>query len=112
MHVFTLTQCKCTRAGEASVTRHIRRTRRIRRAADAQLPIAVVAPALDPTPVHNRARVLISQGDGDGGNTCRKVCIIILMMHDHVLPMHDAADDSSAAGAEADLSASLKLCVY
>jgi hypothetical protein len=52
-----------------AVTRHIRRTRhgRIRRAADAQLPVAVVAPALDPTPPHNRARVVFSQGDGDGG---------------------------------------------
>ncbi len=56
--------------GMTSVTRHIRRTRRIRRAAVAQLPEGVPAPALDTTPAHNRARVSISQGDGDGGDAC------------------------------------------
>ncbi len=56
----------------ASVTRHIRRTRRIRRAADAQLPVAVAAPALDPAPASNRARVRASQGDGDGVDTWRE----------------------------------------
>jgi hypothetical protein len=52
------------------VTRHIRRTRyfQVRRAADAQLPVPVGAPALDPTPAHNRARVEVSQGDGDGAD--------------------------------------------
>ncbi len=56
----------------ASFTRQIRRSRRINRAqaADAQLPVAVVAPALDPTPADNRARVVVSQGDGDGGDAC------------------------------------------
>jgi hypothetical protein len=58
--------------GRASVTRHIRRTRRIRPAADAQLPVAVVAPALDPAPAHNRARVFLSQGDGDSGDACEE----------------------------------------
>ncbi len=51
-----------------SVTRHIRRTGRIRSAIDAQLPEEVRAPALDPAPAHNRARVERSQGDGDGGD--------------------------------------------
>jgi hypothetical protein len=55
-----------------TVTRHIRRTRRIRRAADAQLPEEVRAPALDPAPANNRARVEISQGDGDGGDACEE----------------------------------------
>jgi hypothetical protein len=54
--------------GRASVTRHIRRTGCIRRVADAQLPVFVFAPALDPAPAHNRAGVRVSQGDGDGGN--------------------------------------------
>ncbi len=58
--------------GRASVTRHIRRTRRIRPAADAQLPVVVGAPALDPAPALNRARVVITQGDGDGEETCRE----------------------------------------
>jgi hypothetical protein len=55
-----------------SVTRHIRRTRRIRRAADAQLPVAIHAPALDRAPANNRARVSPSQGDGDGGKACQE----------------------------------------
>ncbi len=63
-----------THAWRGSVTRHIRRTRRIRPAADAQLPVAVGAPALDPAPAHNRARVVRSQGDGDGrgGDACEE----------------------------------------
>ncbi len=56
----------------ASVTRHIRRTRRIRPAADAQLPVPVVAPALDPAPALDRARVEPSQGDGNGGDSCEE----------------------------------------
>ncbi len=55
----------------ASVTRHISRTRRIRPAADAQLPVAVAAPALDPASAHNCARVETSQGDGNGGEAWR-----------------------------------------
>ncbi len=44
----------------SSVTRHIRWSRRIRRAADPQLPVAVGTPALDPAPAHNRTRVVPS----------------------------------------------------
>ena len=33
---------------------------------DAQLAVAVVAPALDAAAGHDRARVRFSQGDGDG----------------------------------------------
>ncbi len=46
-----------------SITRHIHRLRRTGisradlRAADAQLPVAVRAPALDPAPTRNDARV-------------------------------------------------------
>jgi hypothetical protein len=58
--------------GRASVTRHIRRIRRIRPAADAQLPVAVGTPALDPAPAHNCANVVTSQVDGDGEETCRE----------------------------------------
>ncbi len=54
--------------GQGSVTRHIRRTHRIRRAADAQLAVDVAAPALEPAPAHYRARVQETQGDGDGGD--------------------------------------------
>ncbi len=45
--------------GRASVTGHVRRSRHgpIRRTADAQRPVGVVAPAFDPAPAHNRARV-------------------------------------------------------
>ncbi len=59
-----------THARRASVTRHIRRTRRFSPAADSQLPVVVGAPALDPAPAHNRARVVESQCDGDGGDAC------------------------------------------
>jgi hypothetical protein len=52
----------------ASVTRHIHWPSRIRRAADPQLPAFVFAPALDPASAHNRASVVVSQGDGDGGD--------------------------------------------
>jgi hypothetical protein len=73
MHLCTHIPCKCTRASEASVTRHIRRTRRIRPAADAQLPVVVPAPALDPAPAHNRACMVRSQGDGGGcGDACEQ----------------------------------------
>ncbi len=59
-------------SGRTSVTRHVHQARRIRPAADAQLPVEVGAPALDPAPAHNRARVVRSQGDGDGGDVCAK----------------------------------------
>ncbi len=61
-----------THARRGSVTRHIHRTPRTYRAADAQLPVPVVAPALDPAPAHNRARVVPSQGDGNGGDACEE----------------------------------------
>ncbi len=32
--------------------------------------VAVVAPALDPAPDRDRARVVIPRGYGDGGETC------------------------------------------
>ncbi len=44
--------------------------RRIRPAADAQLPVVVVTPALDQAPAQYRARVGLSKSDGDGGNAC------------------------------------------
>ena len=49
-------------------TGHIRRAVLIRRAPDAQLAVAVPAPALDPAARHYRARVDTPQGDGDGGD--------------------------------------------
>ncbi len=54
--------------GGASITRHIRRPRRIRRASDAQKPDRVPAPALDPALAHNRAGVIMSQGDVESGD--------------------------------------------
>jgi hypothetical protein len=41
------------------------------RAPDAQLAVAVVAPALDPATLLDRARVVVPQGDSDGGDACR-----------------------------------------
>jgi hypothetical protein len=56
----------CWKTGRASVTRHIHWARRIHRVVDAQLPVPVGAPALDPAPAHNRARVSMSQRDVKG----------------------------------------------
>ena len=53
-------------------TGHIRRAALIRRVPDAQLAVAVVAPALDSTSRHDHARVAIIQGDGDGGDAWRR----------------------------------------
>ncbi len=50
------------------VTCHIRRAVLIRRAPDAQLAVAVRAPTLDPAPGHDRARVDVPRGDGNGGD--------------------------------------------
>jgi hypothetical protein len=47
----------------------------IRRTADAQLPVAVLAPALDPAPAYNRARVFKSKGDGDGGKAWQEMIV-------------------------------------
>jgi hypothetical protein len=47
---------------------HVHRPKLIRRAPDAQLAVAVAAPALDGAPGHERARVLSSQDDGGGGD--------------------------------------------
>jgi hypothetical protein len=53
-------------------TRHIQRLhQRVCRAADAQLPIAVVAPALDPAPARDDAHVGHPMGDGDGREAWR-----------------------------------------
>jgi hypothetical protein len=51
-------------------TCHIRRSVLTFVVPDPQLAIIVVAPALDPTPGHDRARVNIPHGYGDGGETC------------------------------------------
>jgi hypothetical protein len=63
----------CVCVGGLFSTRHFCRTRRDRilRPADAQLSVKVAAPALDPAPAHNRARVVPTQGDGDGRDGCR-----------------------------------------
>jgi hypothetical protein len=50
-------------------TCHIRRAVLIRSAPDAQLAVAVGAPALDPAPGSDRARVVLPRRDGDGGDT-------------------------------------------
>ncbi len=42
-------------------------------APDPQLAHAVVAPALDPAPDRDRARVETRRGYGDGGETCERV---------------------------------------
>ena len=51
-------------------TWHIHWAVLIRGAADAQLPVVVRAPALDPAARHDRARVVPPQGDGGGGDAC------------------------------------------
>ncbi len=48
-------------------TCHIHRAVLLRSTPDAQLTVDVVAPALDPSPGHDRTRVKITRGDGDGG---------------------------------------------
>ena len=53
-------------------TLHVHRTPRVRVAADAQLPVAVVAPALDPATGRNNARMRPTRGDGDGGHAWRR----------------------------------------
>ncbi len=58
--------------GRAPVTRHISRTRCLRRAANAQLPDIVVTPALDAAPTQNCASVPGSQGDGDSNDAWRE----------------------------------------
>jgi hypothetical protein len=49
-------------------TGHIHRAVLIRSAADAQLPVVVQAPALDPATGNYRARVIVAGADGDGGD--------------------------------------------
>ena len=51
-----------------SITWHSHGAVLIRSAPDAQLPVAVVAPALDPASHLDRARVKSTQGDGGGGD--------------------------------------------
>ncbi len=58
--------CMC--AGVRSITRHIQRPHRVRRAADAQLPFGIPAPALDPAPARDDARVESTKSDGDSGD--------------------------------------------
>ena len=54
------------RQERTSGTLHVHRTPRARGAADAQLPVAVVAPALDSVPRRiDDALVVHTQGDGD-----------------------------------------------
>ena len=61
------------REGGASPTCHIHGPGLIARVApDAQLPVAVVAPALDSAIRHQRARVAVPQGDGGGGDACAR----------------------------------------
>jgi hypothetical protein len=48
-------------------TCHIRWADRVSPGPDAQLAVAVRAPALDPAPGSGRARVAPPHGDGDGG---------------------------------------------
>jgi hypothetical protein len=55
-----------------SSTLHVYRTPRVQVAADAKLPVIVLAPALDPAPRRiDEARVAPTQGDGDGGDAWR-----------------------------------------
>ncbi len=65
-----------------SGTLHVYRTPRVRVAADTQLPGPVLAPALDPAPRRNDARVRVSQGDINGRDAWRTgeaftVCICL-----------------------------------
>ncbi len=53
-------------------TWHIRRAVLLIRAVDAQLAAVVITPAFDATPGHDRARVLIPRGDGDGGHAWKR----------------------------------------
>ncbi len=46
---------------------HIHRAVLSARAPDAQLTVVVVAPALEATRSHYHARVVLAQGDGNGG---------------------------------------------
>ncbi len=48
---------------------HVYWTPRVRRAANAQLPPVIAAPALDPASGRDDARVGPTRGDGDGGDT-------------------------------------------
>ncbi len=41
------------------------------RAPDAQLPVVVFAPALEPTPHHDGARVRVPQGNSSGSDACK-----------------------------------------
>ena len=45
---------------------HIRRVVLCARAPVAKLAVAIVAPALDTAPAHYHARVVVTQGNGDG----------------------------------------------
>ena len=47
--------------GRRDITRHIHWCCEIRPASDAQLPVTVPAPALDPAPAHHCARVVIPE---------------------------------------------------
>ncbi len=60
------------RKGGLSSTLHVYRNPRVRVAADAQLPVVVVAPALDPAPRREDARVVPTQADGEGGDAWRR----------------------------------------
>jgi hypothetical protein len=51
-------------------TCHLRRAVPSHSAPDAQLAVAVGAPALDPAPGSDRARVAQPSGDGDGRDAC------------------------------------------
>ncbi len=57
-----------TEKGSLSSTWHVYRTPLVSIAAVAQLPIAVVAPALDLAPSRDDARVALTRRDGDGGD--------------------------------------------
>ncbi len=59
---------------------HIYRTPRVRGAADAQLPVAVAAPALDPAPGRDDAGGFPTQGDGGGGSAWRVGGCVCLSM--------------------------------
>jgi hypothetical protein len=56
------------RALAPSNTCHMRWSVLVRRAPDPQLAEVVPSPAFDPAAGHDRARVGISRGDGDGGD--------------------------------------------
>jgi hypothetical protein len=55
--------------GWLSGTLHVYWTPRVRGAADAQLPVAVVPPALDPASSCDDARVCLTRGYGFSGDT-------------------------------------------